>query len=141
MKKIVAVIVLAVIAGLVVADLADSEEKDTVPATTTTTEKPYVAPPTTTTTEDQTYEKALLCAEATNEIMVGLEAVSDGAELLPYVSDAEAAEFLATSREFVQTSLETVELCKDLAPAEAAAFMDALSNLDRILANAEILYG
>jgi hypothetical protein len=63
----------------------------------------------------------------------------DGLDLLPYVSDAEAISFLATAREFVDTSITGLGYCVDLAP-EVGTMINGLEELDASLDTLYTLY-
>lgn len=130
MNKIAATIMVGVIGVFGIAGCANDSKN----------EGPKVIVSPTPTTNDTDVRKAQLCLEAAGEISTGLEAISEGVSLLPYVSDAEAREFLATSREFVEVSIDTVQECAEYAPVEAAQLIAALNDLDDALAVAETLY-
>lgn len=140
MKKTIVIIVLAVLAGLVVVDLAKSDDNGT--------KAPAVSQPTTTvpsTTEapvvnNNDAEVAATCVVAMGKVTEGLNTIQSGTSLLPYVSDADAKEFLATAKDFVHTSIETVKLCAYLAPVEASQTLYALSSLETAIDNAASLY-
>lgn len=98
---------------------------------TPTTSTPVVEAPTTTTTTDNSaaLNRAALaskCSDATNSIREGLNAISDGASSLPYVSKSEALSFIATAKEFISASIGVVQQCAEFAPAEAKSFINSL---------------
>lgn len=138
MKKIIAVVLIAGLAAFIATGIANKDDNDKSDNKTKTTEvpKPRITTPT---TEDNS-AKALACLEAGQTIQDGLETMSEGIDLLPYSSDADARSFLATAREFTATSIETVRLCAEFAPVEAAELLTVLRQLDAALAEAELLY-
>lgn len=73
--------------------------------------------------------KSARCVEAANTITEGLTTIGDTVGSLAYADDATVRSFLASAREFVVTSIETVQLCADLAPAEAATTLKSLNEL------------
>lgn len=139
MKKIIGIILIAGLAAFIATGIANKDDdKGTKTSTTETTRRP-----TTTTTApeaDLDAEKALACLEAGQTIADGLTTMGEGMDLLPYADAATAQEFLATAREFTQTSIETIQLCAEFAPTEAAETLTALRQLDSALASAEALY-
>lgn len=84
---------------------------------------------TTTTTEPVNTTTLSYCNEVATNIESGLTSLSDGVDLLPYVSAADQAEFLATAKEFVQSSITAVEPCRSIAPTEAAELISQLESL------------
>lgn len=134
MRKTIVVIALAVIAGLVVADLAEGEEKNTTPVTTETTEKPYKAPTTTTTVEDNSAE----IAQCASDFLEYSEALTELSELGQYVvTEADARAFLSASREAVDAGRRGVAKCGEYLPASDVAAFEAL--LDELEANLDTL--
>lgn len=89
--------------------------------------------PTTTTTEAVTVPDnsttIAYCSEVATTIEGGLDSLSSGVDALPYVSAADQAEFLATAKEFVQSSITAVEPCRSIAPTEAAELISQLESL------------
>lgn len=136
MSKTGRIIGLAVAAALIVGACGSGSNDNVI-----TTENDPAPVRVTTPTTDNRAAKAALCLEATEKITEGLEAISTGAELLPYVSPAEQREFLATAKEFVGVSIETVKSCADLAPSEAAYALSQLEALESAIEQAERLVG
>lgn len=83
-------------------------------------------PAVTTTTSTPVVEDGSVCKDSVDGILEGLTTITDAMDTIAYISDEEVLEFLATAKEFVTDSVETVELCAYLAPEEALDFKDSL---------------
>lgn len=131
MKKIVAVIILAVIGGLVVADLAKSDDNSIEPTHTTTTNRPTV------TTSDDADERAF-CIEKADQAS---ELFSEYASLIPSIATmADARAALEAGRALVVMAEAWLDRCGTLFPARASSirsnlneFEDALDEIESLL--------
>lgn len=138
MKKIV-IIILAVFLGLFVIGVIANDTKTKTDKTnvgtplvverptTSTTEK---AVDTTSTTEkvvnNGSAEKRAVCLDGIRIINDGLTTLQTGLGYIAQSSDADARAFLAKASEFIDASIQTVRLCAEFAPKEAATFLDSL---------------
>lgn len=119
----------AIMLGITVFAVAgcNSDKSETEIGKPLVIERPQV---TTTTTSTSALEAEVEeCGDSLDGIIIGLESIQAAMDSLPSWSDEEVLDYLATAKEFVLTSIETVELCAYIAPEEAADFEYTLYEL------------
>lgn len=80
-----------------------------------------------------------LCSESLDKIEQGLANIRTGLGLVTSSSNTDVREFLSTSIEFVDTSIETVHLCDEYW-TDSSAFLEDLHDLKAALEDVADLY-
>lgn len=68
------------------------------------------------------------CSEVMDLVQEGLDSISDAIPTLQ--SEAEVKSYLTTAKSFINTSIESIEQCAYLAPAEASSLISSLNRVD-----------
>lgn len=125
-------IALAVLVGLVLVGVAFGD-KDTS-STTKVVETPAVQDETTTsTTMNDEAVKTVACIKDLDHVTSGLGLIIEGIKVFPYTSATKQHEFVASAKDFLQTSIAIVTRCAYLSPETAASTLHALRELDSSL--------